>query len=127
MAMRFPLIWDRETDRCCRLGDVINSFRERLDLERISATVGPGLVDALRIPVTYCWSPALIPKAMDWAEHIGLYQLYSRFLTRTVLTSVRCLRFHLPRRTAILSFARDSPFLESRSSTRLHRLRQHRD
>lgn len=55
---------------------MINSFREGLDLERIPATVGPSLADALKIPFTYCWSPALIPKPADWGEHIGQSSFY---------------------------------------------------
>lgn len=35
------------------------------------ATVGPTLAQALKIPFTYCWSPALIPKPVDWPSHIG--------------------------------------------------------
>ena len=56
-----------------RLGDIINSWRNTLDLEPIPATVGPVLVENLKIPFTYCWSPALVPKPLDWGEHIGLW------------------------------------------------------
>ena len=58
-------------DRKTSLGDVINAFRDSLDLERINAAVGPNLAEMLQIPFTYCWSPALVPKPTDWPSHIG--------------------------------------------------------
>jgi UDP:flavonoid glycosyltransferase YjiC (YdhE family) len=55
------------------LGDVINRFRERsLGLEPISLMAAPGLLQRLRIPFTYCWSPALIPKPKDWGANINI-------------------------------------------------------
>jgi hypothetical protein len=56
-----------------RLGDVINNWRNTLDLEPIPASVGPVLVENLKIPFTYCWSPALVPKPLDWGEQIGTW------------------------------------------------------
>jgi hypothetical protein len=32
---------------------------------------GPLLAERLRVPHTYCWSPALVPKPADWDAHIG--------------------------------------------------------
>lgn len=55
------------------LGDVINRFREKsLGLEPVSIMWAPGMVSRLRIPWTYCWSPALIPKPKDWGEYIEI-------------------------------------------------------
>jgi UDP:flavonoid glycosyltransferase YjiC (YdhE family) len=55
------------------LGDVINRFREKaLGLEPISMIWAPGNLQRLRIPYTYCWSPALIPKPKDWGKHISI-------------------------------------------------------
>ncbi|KAK0618056.1 hypothetical protein B0T17DRAFT_495243 [Bombardia bombarda] len=55
------------------LGDVINRFRIKvLDLEPLSLIWAPGLLNRLRIPTTYCWSPALIPKPADWASEITI-------------------------------------------------------
>lgn len=54
-----------------RLGDVINRWRATIDLEPIPMAEGPSLAETLKIPFTYCWSPALVPKPWDWAEHIG--------------------------------------------------------
>ncbi|KAK6383613.1 hypothetical protein LTS17_002905 [Exophiala oligosperma] len=55
------------------LGDVINRFRERsLGLEPISIMWAPGMTSRLRIPWTYCWSPALIPKPADWGSYIDI-------------------------------------------------------
>lgn len=57
--------------RLYRLGDVINTWRESLDLEAIAFSEGPLLAEKLKIPTTYCWSPALVPKPEDWGSHIG--------------------------------------------------------
>jgi hypothetical protein len=67
-----------------RLGDVINKWRiEDLGLEPVIASMGPDLVDWLRLPVTYCWSPALVPKPQDWGSNIGK-------------DAIRCAPFHRP-------------------------------
>ncbi|KAK4626648.1 Sterol 3-beta-glucosyltransferase UGT80A2 [Fulvia fulva] len=55
------------------LGDVINRFRQRsLGLDAISLMWAPGMLQRLRIPHTYCWSPALIPKPKDWGANISI-------------------------------------------------------
>lgn len=55
------------------LGDVINRFREKtLHLEPVSIMWAPGMSSRLRIPWTYCWSPALIPKPADWGSYIDI-------------------------------------------------------
>ncbi|KAI9728526.1 MAG: hypothetical protein M1834_007664 [Cirrosporium novae-zelandiae] len=55
------------------LGDVINRFRQKtLGLEPVSLMWAPGMVARLKIPYTYCWSPALIPKPGDWGSHIDI-------------------------------------------------------
>ena len=59
------------------LGDVINRFRERsLGLEPVSIMWAPGMAARLRIPWTYCWSPALIPKPADWGNYIDISGFY---------------------------------------------------
>lgn len=59
------------------LGDVINRFRERaLGLEPISLIWAPGMLTRLRVPYTYCWSPALIPKPKDWGQNITISGFY---------------------------------------------------
>ncbi|TVY94242.1 Sterol 3-beta-glucosyltransferase [Lachnellula willkommii] len=59
------------------LGDVINRFREHaLGLEPISLIWAPGMLSRLRVPYTYCWSPALIPKPKDWGQHISISGFY---------------------------------------------------
>lgn len=59
------------------LGDVINRFRERsLRLEPVSIMWAPGMASRLRIPYTYCWSPALIPKPNDWGNYIDISGFY---------------------------------------------------
>lgn len=51
------------------LGDIINKWRH--DLDPVPVTEGPLLAETLKIPFTYCWSPALVPKPADWSHHIG--------------------------------------------------------
>ncbi|KAF3019889.1 hypothetical protein E8E15_001620 [Penicillium rubens] len=55
------------------LGDVINRWRVSIDLEPVPATEGPSLAETLKIPYTYCWSPALVPKPRDWPGHIVVH------------------------------------------------------
>lgn len=63
---------ERLTYKTFSIGDTINKFRGRLDLETVSATEGPTLMETLKIPFTYCWSPGLVPKPLDWHSHIGM-------------------------------------------------------
>lgn len=62
----------------CSLGDVINTFRDTLDLEEVPMGVGPVLAAALEIPFTYCWSPALVPKPTDWPPYIDVCGFFFR-------------------------------------------------
>ncbi|KAF2023625.1 UDP-Glycosyltransferase/glycogen phosphorylase [Setomelanomma holmii] len=59
------------------LSDIINRFREKcLGLDPVSSIWGPGMLQRLKIPHTYCWSPALIPKPKDWGPHISIAGFY---------------------------------------------------
>ncbi|KAL1304257.1 hypothetical protein AAFC00_000671 [Neodothiora populina] len=59
------------------LGDIINRFRQKsLNLEPISLMWAPGMLARMRVPHTYCWSPALIPKPKDWGNHITIAGFY---------------------------------------------------
>ncbi|KAL5339043.1 hypothetical protein BJX70DRAFT_177089 [Aspergillus crustosus] len=60
------------------LGDVINSWRSKLDLEPVPVTEGPMLAETLKIPFTYCWSPALMAKPADWPAHIDVCGFFFR-------------------------------------------------
>ncbi|KAI9741719.1 MAG: hypothetical protein M1834_000104 [Cirrosporium novae-zelandiae] len=60
------------------LGDVINKWRKTMDLEPIPASEGPSLAESLKIPFTYCWSPALIPKPLDWPSHVDVCGFFFR-------------------------------------------------
>ncbi|ETS77967.1 hypothetical protein PFICI_10029 [Pestalotiopsis fici W106-1] len=61
------------------LGDVINAWRKHeLRLEEIPASMGPSLVEYLRIPHTYCWSPALVAKPTDWGSEIDVCGFFLR-------------------------------------------------
>ena len=55
------------------LGDIINRFRKKcLGLDPVSMIWAPGMLQRLKVPHTYCWSPALIPKPKDWGHHISV-------------------------------------------------------
>ena len=61
------------------LGDLINRFRSsRLGLGPLSPlqVVAPfqpgGLMGRLRVPTTYCWAPAVLPKPSDWADEVSV-------------------------------------------------------
>ncbi|PPQ82369.1 hypothetical protein CVT25_008330 [Psilocybe cyanescens] len=59
------------------VGDIINTFRtSKLGLSPLGIRVGPGYVDRLKIPWTYCMSPALVPKPDDWKNHIDISGFY---------------------------------------------------
>jgi UDP:flavonoid glycosyltransferase YjiC (YdhE family) len=59
------------------LGDIINRFRAKcLGLDPLSTIWATGMLQRLKIPHTYCWSPALIPKPKDWGSHISISGFY---------------------------------------------------
>lgn len=59
------------------LGDIINGFREKsLGLEPISIMWASSVIQQMRIPFTYCWSPSLIPRPNDWGNHLSLSGFY---------------------------------------------------
>lgn len=52
---------------------MINKFRhQKLSLDPISPMWGFHLLPRLRVPFTYLWSNALIPKPADWGSHINI-------------------------------------------------------
>jgi hypothetical protein len=57
--------------RASRVGDVINNWRRELDLDEVAMFEGPHLPEILRVPFTYCWSTALVPRPSDWPAYIG--------------------------------------------------------
>lgn len=59
------------------MGDIINRFRNHtLGLPSLSVRSGPGLAERLKVPWTYCMSPALVPKPKDWSNHIDVVGFY---------------------------------------------------
>ncbi|KAH7377529.1 putative glucosyl/glucuronosyl transferase [Cadophora sp. MPI-SDFR-AT-0126] len=69
-AMIEVLVWQG-------LGDIINRFRTKcLGLDPVSVIWAPGMLQRLKVPHTYCWSPALIPKPKDWGPHINISGFY---------------------------------------------------
>lgn len=65
--------WPIPNDFFFRLGDLINEWRYSIDLEPVAFSEGPRLAETLKIPFTYCWSPALVAKPIDWGSHIGMF------------------------------------------------------
>ncbi|KAJ4989966.1 UDP-glucose,sterol transferase [Stagonosporopsis vannaccii] len=60
------------------LGDVVNKWRATIDLEEVAMFDGPSLADTLKVPFTYCWSPALVPKPTDWPAYIDVCGFFFR-------------------------------------------------
>jgi UDP:flavonoid glycosyltransferase YjiC (YdhE family) len=60
------------------LGDVVNDWRATLDLEEVTMFDGPSLANSLKVPFTYCWSPALVPKPADWPSYIDVCGFFFR-------------------------------------------------
>ncbi|WYZ35207.1 hypothetical protein EsH8_I_001483 [Colletotrichum jinshuiense] len=60
------------------LGDVINEWRRTIDLEEVPFSEGPVLAETQKIPFTYCWSPALVPKPIDWPAYIDVCGFFFR-------------------------------------------------
>jgi len=55
------------------LGDLVNDFRVKtLGLDPIHTLWAPGSIYRLRVPFSYLWSPALVPKPDDWGHHIDI-------------------------------------------------------
>lgn len=54
-----------------RVGDVVNQWRKKLDLDEVAMFEGPHLAKILKVPFTYCWSPVLVPKPLHWPSYIG--------------------------------------------------------
>ncbi|KIW26068.1 uncharacterized protein PV07_09196 [Cladophialophora immunda] len=55
------------------LGDLINRFRvQTLGLEPVSTLWAPGQLSRLKVPITYLWSPGLVPKPRDWGPEIDI-------------------------------------------------------
>ncbi|KAJ5813241.1 hypothetical protein N7447_010264 [Penicillium robsamsonii] len=60
------------------VGDVVNRWRKELDLDEVAMFEGPHLAEILKVPFTYCWSPALIPKPLDWPSYIDVCGFFFR-------------------------------------------------
>ncbi|KAJ3050527.1 hypothetical protein HK097_008528 [Rhizophlyctis rosea] len=59
------------------VGDVVNNFRERvLHLRPYTIQQATNAVLDLKVPWTFCWSPSLIPKPVDWGPEIDISGFY---------------------------------------------------
>ena len=67
-------------------------------MDPVPSSEGPFLASILKIPHTYCWSAALVPKPTDWASHIGEDEL---IMFELMLTNLRCLWFLLSGPTGV--------------------------
>ena len=55
------------------LGDLVNKFRTKvLRISELDTVWAPSIIQRAKIPFTYCWSPALIPKPKDWGAPIDI-------------------------------------------------------
>lgn len=55
------------------LGDIVNDFRVgTLGLDPVSTLWAPGATYRLHVPVTYLWSPGLVPKPPDWGPEVDV-------------------------------------------------------
>jgi UDP:flavonoid glycosyltransferase YjiC (YdhE family) len=55
------------------LGDIVNKFRKKiLALDPLDSITAPSLIHRLQIPCSYLWSPAILPKPVDWGEGIDI-------------------------------------------------------
>lgn len=55
------------------LGDLVNEFRVKtLCLDPVSTLWAPGALYRMNVPISYLWSPSLVPKPADWAEEIDI-------------------------------------------------------
>jgi len=53
--------------------DIVNNFRrDTLNLPALHTRQATFLMIEERVPYTYCWSPSLVPKPTDWADHINV-------------------------------------------------------
>jgi UDP:flavonoid glycosyltransferase YjiC (YdhE family) len=53
--------------------DIVNNFRkETLHLPALHTRQATFFMIDERVPYTYCWSPTLVPKPNDWADHINV-------------------------------------------------------
>lgn len=78
-------------------GDITNKFRKvTLGLAEISHASATIVLHRLRIPYTYCWSPALIPKPPDWGRHISISGFYFLSLASTYQPDADLAEFWLP-------------------------------
>ncbi|KAH8823201.1 hypothetical protein DL96DRAFT_1616914 [Flagelloscypha sp. PMI_526] len=65
-------------------GDLINKFRVKtLGLRPLDITTGPAILDRCKVPWTYCMSPGLVPKPLDWSNHIDVTGFYFLDLATT--------------------------------------------
>lgn len=68
--MSYPLV---EMMTWQGLGDLVNRFRVKtLGLEPVSSLWAPGALFRMKVPYTYMWSPALVPKPKDWGPEIDI-------------------------------------------------------
>lgn len=55
------------------LGDLVNDFRVKtLCLDPVSTLWAPGALYRMNVPISYLWSPSLVPKPADWAPEIDI-------------------------------------------------------
>ncbi|KFZ24155.1 hypothetical protein V502_01367 [Pseudogymnoascus sp. VKM F-4520 (FW-2644)] len=98
------------------LGDIINRFRVKcLGLDPVSLIWAPGMLQRLKVPHTYCWSPDLIAKPKDWGPHISISGFYflslaSNYTPAPDLQAFLDAGITAGRPTLVVPFFGDQPF-----------------
>jgi len=76
------------------MGDLINEFREKtLRLSSLHTAKAVHVMIEERVPHTYCWSPSLVPKPVDWLEYISISGFFFLDLATNYQPSEDLLRF----------------------------------
>jgi len=65
------------------MGGVINKFRQSLGLRELYARQATNALIDECVPHTYCWSPSLVAKPKDWANHINVSGFFFLNLSTT--------------------------------------------
>ncbi|GLI80215.1 hypothetical protein PoHVEF18_008567 [Penicillium ochrochloron] len=76
--LMFTMPWSKTASPMALAGDVINKWRKELDLDEIAMFEGPHLAEILKVPFTYCWSPALVAKPSDWPSYVDVCGFFFR-------------------------------------------------
>eukprot|EP01053_Blabericola_migrator_P002393 Blabericola_migrator_1__2392@NODE_1671_length_4044_cov_226_150616_g1085_i0_p1_GENE_NODE_1671_length_4044_cov_226_150616_g1085_i0NODE_1671_length_4044_cov_226_150616_g1085_i0_p1_ORF_typecomplete_len899_score133_52Glyco_transf_28/PF03033_20/5_4e36UDPGT/PF00201_18/1_8e27ATG_C/PF09333_11/8e03ATG_C/PF09333_11/1e03ATG_C/PF09333_11/2e11Glyco_tran_28_C/PF04101_16/1_2e07VPS13_C/PF16909_5/0_0029_NODE_1671_length_4044_cov_226_150616_g1085_i011483844 len=76
------------------LRDLVNRLRRtEMGLAPLESMAIPNMLSNLKVPFTYCWSPALIPKPADWPDYIICSGFFFLKLARNYSPSPELMEF----------------------------------